>query len=49
MASDTLCCPDGTSGHNYGRTAGPGPGAAVPAEVPVRGRAGNQLEEPWSD
>jgi hypothetical protein len=34
MASDMLCCSDGTSGHNYGRTAGPGPGAAPPPKRP---------------
>ena len=39
MASDMLCCQGGTSRHYDGRT-GPGPGAAVPADMPVRVRAG---------
>ena len=36
MASDMLCCPGGASRLNLERTAGPGPGAAAPAESSVR-------------
>src|SRR5262249_1827848 len=39
MASDMFCCQGGPSRHQKGR-AGPGPGAAAPAELPVRVRAG---------
>ncbi|GAA1444136.1 hypothetical protein GCM10009641_62360 [Mycobacterium cookii] len=36
MASDMLCYPGGAFRHYYDRTAGPGPGAAAPADSTVR-------------
>jgi hypothetical protein len=36
MASDMLCCPGGAYRLDFDRTAGPGPGAAAPAESSVR-------------
>ena len=45
MASDMLCCPGGTDRFDHERT-GPGPGAAVSAEMFVRGRMNlRSLEE----